>query len=342
MKNYANLPVSVPCPVCATESAVQLWQVSSRDAAQHYVLKEAAKERYNALVKSIESLWGGENCRVVRCGSCQFVFSDPYIAGNAGFYGLAYERSGYPKWKWEYQITLEALRHEKKSEAYLEIGAGDGAFVSKVVNELIPPERAFCTEFSEYGRNRIRELGIRCEAKDIRDIKAPEFQGHFDVVCMFQVLEHLADLDSLFKQLRWLTTKSAHMYIAVPNPDRIEYNELNGALWDMPPNHIGRYRKATFEAICARWGWEMLDHKIERSPIFDTAKSFVLYRFLKRAQDSSSWENKVMRISHAKLRKAVQLVGVAIHLLLSMPALARMASKHRGMSQWVHLRKQDC
>lgn len=339
MRAYANLPVEAGCPICNATSAQMLWEVSSKDAAQHYVLKEADEARFDKLVRSIESRWRKSSCRVVRCDSCDFVYSDPYVAGDGNFYGLAYQRTGYPKWKWEYQITHDVLKGVNPGFKYLEIGAGDGAFVSGIVPALTAAENAYCTEFSDYGRERIRGLGVRSEALDIRDVNPTEFQGCFDVVCMFQVLEHLDGLDHLFNHLRCLTSDSAHIFIAVPNPDRIEYNELHGAMWDMPPNHIGRYRKTTFEALCRRWGWELVEHKLEQNSFMATAKSFVLYRFLKNAQRANSLENRIMRIRHARMRKALQFAGVVLNIPGAMPGVAGMSEHHRGMSQWVHLRK---
>jgi SAM-dependent methyltransferase len=339
MKTYANGPVRAQCPICDSDAAQMLWDVSSKGAAQHYVLKEADEARFGNLVNAIESLWKKNEARVVRCGNCEFVYSDPYVAGDGNFYGLAYQRTGYPKWKWEYQVTLDALRNVKPGFQYLEIGAGDGAFVSRIVPEMTRAENAYCTEFSDFGRERIRGLGIRCESTDIRDANRPDLQGRFDVVCMFQVLEHLDGLDSLFSHLRWLTADDAHLFIAVPNPDRIEFNELHGAMLDMPPNHIGRYRRTTFDALCRRWGWEAVACKVEKGSFAAASKSFVLYRFLKNAQRRNSLENRIMRIRQPKVRKALQLAGVALNVPAALPALASMSEEHRGMSLWVHLRK---
>lgn len=339
MRSYANVPVRAQCPICDADAAAMLWRVSSKDAAQHYVLKEADETRFGNLVMAIESLWKKNEAQVVRCESCDFVHSDPYVAGDGEFYGLAYQRTGYPKWKWEYQVTLDAMRSVKPGFRYLEIGAGDGAFVSKVVPEMTRAGNAYCTEFSGYGRDRIRGLGIQCEAADIRDVNQADFQGRFDVVCMFQVLEHLDELDSLFRHLRWLTADDANLFIAVPNPDRIEYNELHGAMRDMPPNHIGRYRMTTFAALCERWGWELLASKVEPGSFAAAAKSFVLYRFLRNAQRSNSLENRIMRIRQPKVRKALQLAGVALNIPAAMLALLDMSEKNRGMSLWVQLRK---
>lgn len=339
MKFYEKIPTLALCPICNSDSANKLWEVSSHNAAQHFVLYEAQRDRHNSLVKAIEKLWQGAKCNVLRCSICDFVYSHPYIAGDAQFYGLAYQRTGYPKWKWEYQLTYDTLQDLAHGFTYLEIGAGNGAFVSRVVTDLTDADKAFCTEFSDYGRTTIQNLGIRCESTDIRNIAREEFRGNFEVVCLFQVLEHLDDLDALFEQLRWLTTDNANLFISVPNPDRIEYNELHGALLDMPPNHIGRFNKRTFEALSNRWGWKLVDHRVEQGSILTTARELCRYRFLRSAQRSNSLENRISCIKNARLRKISQIFAIAFHALISLPDLLMVNRNQKGSSQWVRLTK---
>jgi 2-polyprenyl-3-methyl-5-hydroxy-6-metoxy-1,4-benzoquinol methylase len=339
MKSYQNIAVQAYCPICNSDVAYKLWDVTSKKAAQHFVLHESERDRHNSLVHVIEELWQGSKCDVLRCSNCDFVYSNPFIAGDGRFYDLAYHRTQYPKWKWEYQITYDALQDVSRGFTYLEIGAGNGAFASTVVPSLTDSTKAFCTEFSDYGRGTIQNLGIECESIDICNINRQEFCGHFDVVCLFQVLEHLDNLDTLFRHLRWLTTDVASVFIAVPNPDRIAYNELHGALLDMPPNHIGRFSKKTFETLCNRWGWKIVEHRIEQSSIFASIKELCLYRFLKNAQQHNSVENRISCIKNSSLRKVSQVIVVAFHALISLPDLL-MAKKYRmGGSQWVRLRK---
>src|SRR5476651_1235013 len=109
MQKYQLIPKNIQCPVCFNGSAHSLWGVSSKEAAQHFVLKESNPERFLELVSHIEVLWGQNKCEVVQCDSCKFCYSNPYIAGDERFYTIAYVRSGYPSWKWEFQVTFEVL-----------------------------------------------------------------------------------------------------------------------------------------------------------------------------------------------------------------------------------------
>lgn len=341
MKQYQKIPRSIQCPVCFASSTQLLWVAKSEQAAQHFVLKEKDPERFLALVSHIEHLWGRNTCEIIQCGNCEFCFSHPYIAGDERFYTLAYERTGYPSWKWEFEMTFNLLIESKIPDCtLLEIGAGNGAFVKKILGVILPKENILCTEYSEYGKKEIEGLGIKCLSVDVRELHNESFQESFNVVCMFQVLEHLDRLSELFQQLNWLLKNGGSLFIAVPNPIKIEFNELNGALLDMPPNHVGRWNKKCFEEIGKLNGFYIKVHKIENSSFFSMATQFVLYRFYQRSQKKDSLENQIQKIKNRYLLRIMQVFGLVVNFFIAIPALTKINSQ-MGSSQWVHFIKDE-
>jgi len=339
MRKYQLTAVQRNCPVCFSGSAYILWTVSSRQAAQHFVLKEADKEKFLELAEHIKGLWGQDSCEVVLCDNCGFCYSNPYLAGDKLFYTLAHSRSNYPAWKWEYQKTYEVLAKSSKPQyRLLEIGAGDGAFAQRIAQDLISKENILCTEFSEYGRQRIQQRGIRCLSEDIRDLSGNNFEGQYDIICMFQVLEHMDQLDILFQKLNHLTRPGGRLFISVPNSKRIQFNELNGALVDMPPNHIGRWNKRCLEEIARRSGFQVVEHEVEKLNFITAAKAFLTYFFLQNAKRAGSLANRICAIKNPRLRKFMQACGAAFYSLKALPALSRI-TPDTGMSQWAHLIK---
>jgi len=341
MGSYKQDPRQLACPVCRAGNARILWKVDSRQAAQHFVLEERDRKRFLKLASHIEALWGGKTCEVAECESCGFCFSNPFIAGDKRFYELAYVRheGGYPEWKWEFQLTYEALKKSAgPGRRLLEIGAGSGAFVKTIARDILQKENILCTEFSEYGVRTIREAGVTCLSADIRDLSSPEFREGFDAVCMFQVLEHMDRPDDLFQKLNWLTKKGGSLFIATPNPGRIRFNELNGALLDMPPNHIGRWNGKCLEEIGRRSGFRVEDVKVERLSVKSVINEFIVYRFLRNSQRRDSLGNRIRRIKNRRLLTIMQVIGLAINSMTAIPAIARMDST-LGDSQWVHMVK---
>jgi SAM-dependent methyltransferase len=339
MRTYQQLPKKIKCPVCYAEDARILWVADSNQAAQHYVLKEKFPERFLELASHIKILWGGDTCEIVQCKNCEYCYSNPFIAGDERFYTLAYDRSSYPKWKWEFQVTLDVLKRNAGADTSLfEIGAGDGAFVKRVAENILPKGNILCTEFSEYGRLSIEEFGIKCISEDFRNLSSAELNESLDVVCMFQVLEHMDRLDVLFQKLNWLMKNGGRLFIAVPNAGRIEFNELNGALLDMPPNHVGRWNKKCFEILGKRNGFLIEDYQIEEAGFISLAKEFIFYRLLQHAQKSGSFENRLLKVKNRYLSRIMLMVCFAVNAAMAIPALAKKDSRQGG-SQWIYFVK---
>lgn len=333
-----NIQKSKNCPVCNSNDNVVLRVIENEVAAQHYVLKELDPVRFEALANHIKHLWGQQTCEMVHCASCGFVFSYPFVAGDAKFYELGYTRIGYPKWKWEFSVSYDAIvKMVRPDFRILELGAGDGSFIKSLANIKLPLSNILCTEFSDYGKKEIEKLGVKCLQTDVRSMNELEYKHSFDAICMFQILEHMDNLDELFSKLKWLMKDRASLFIAVPNDKRIAFNEKHQALFDMPPNHVGRWNKACFEIIGNRFGLTIKDYQLEQSGVFDSVKQFLTYRFLHKAQVTGSIENHLVVRGKSKYEKLAKMIGVALNVLPALPALPKLLNTNAslGDSQWV-------
>lgn len=349
VRSYELLPLQTTCPLCHEARGNLLYTVNSTQAAEHFLSRGQHEQRLRELRSSIEALWGGTQCHVVRCNACSFCHAQPYVSGDANFYRLAFEVPGrpYPVQRWEYQRTYETLDRMARSGRLsdfrlLEVGAGDGAFVKRVAPALIPTANLLCTEYSAYGRRVIQDYGVRCLSGDVRTIRSPDLVGSFDVICMFHVLEHMDDLDSLFDSLNVLTCDQANIFVSVPNPRRIEFNERHEILIDMPPNHIGRWSLCCLELIYKRHGWQLMAHAIEPTSVFGELRKLAASRYSLDQHSAGTVPNRVARVRSPFLRRALQ-VGTVI---LSPPGASRtlstirlLASTDLGGSLWVHLKK---
>jgi 2-polyprenyl-3-methyl-5-hydroxy-6-metoxy-1,4-benzoquinol methylase len=201
-------------------------------------------------------------------------------------------------------------------------------------------ENITTTEYSDYGRSRIESLGMKCLPQDVRELQ----EGTFDAICMFQVLEHLDGLDGLFEKLTASLNPGGSLFLAVPNDRRIEFNETNGALLDMPPNHIGRWNQMAFTKIAQRSGLQLRDHSVEplSAPAF--MAEFAHYRFLRRSQIDGTLECKLeylARTSKSRLvRNALRGSGTLIDLIAGIPAVLRINGQI-GDSQFAQLVKPE-
>jgi SAM-dependent methyltransferase len=334
-----SAPAAAGCPACGRGRARLVREVTSAEAAQHFVLAEAEPERHTALRRYVEGLWAGDRCRLLACDGCGLIRADPLVAGDAVFYALAYRRTRYPALKWEHRVTGRALEARSPgARSLLELGAGDGAFLRSVVPARFRPEEVLATEYSDYGRRAVEALGVRCLPLDARALPR-DLDGRFDVVCLFQVLEHLDGLDELFERIGRLARRRATLFVAVPSAARVALHEAHGALLDMPPNHLTRWTAGALEALGARHGWRLAEHRVEPEAYLPAARRLLEYRHLRAAQRPGSVPNRVRRLPPSAARRALDAAWLLATLPAALPALRALRRAGGGDSQWARLER---
>lgn len=324
------------CPVCGSGRSRPSFAVTASEAAQHFVLREGNPERHAALRRHLVNLWGAEECVVRRCDECDFGYADPYVAGDATFYNLAYERAVYPNDKWEFQRTLQDFEATQfKGLRVLEVGAGFGFFLDKVVDKYVPRSGITALEFGDAAIATLKAKGYEAHQVDIRQT---DLEPGFDAIFLFQVVEHMDGLDALFERIRELLTPHGGAYIAVPNPRRIDFNEENASLLNMPPNHIGRWSPTAFSCLAQRHGLRASATETEPFLLTQFVKHDIIYSYLRRAQISgtiANWSRAQRSGTAGKLLRA----GVAVvSAVARAPVWVRAYQEHDlGGSLWVKL-----
>jgi len=342
-----NANMDVACPVCISGDVRQTIRLTSAEAARNCLHPRREQARYETLRRHIAALWGRDHCYICRCGNCDFGFSDPYIAGDAFFYNTAYDRKAgeYPAQKWEYRVAKATIAAAiaagpRNDIRLLEIGAGNGAFLAQIAPSMIRPDGILCTEYSDHGAAEIRKLGIRVVQGDIRNTDTSSHEP-FDMVCMFQVLEHMDRIAELFAKLRATTSPHADLFIAVPNMRRNQFNEDNGAVLDMPPNHIGRWTPTSFEALSKREGWRIIQYLEEPTPALRSWQVFAAYRYARASQFDDRLSARIRGLRRGVVSRCLEVSAVAAFAIRWVPHLPKLLSPGMGETVFVHLRRQD-
>lgn len=352
MRRYELTPINARCPVCHGEDGRLLWSTDVASAVQHFVRQDLDGSRYEKLCAEIERLWGKRTCEVVRCESCAFVFAHPYVAGKEGFYGLFLHAPSYPQDRFEFGKTLDAINAGRdaagKSQeaggpppALLEVGAGDGAFTRRA-SRLFDSSNVLCTEYSEAGVQSIRSLGIECLMTDVRVLaqESGKNKHRFSAICLFQVLEHMDDLDSLWDAFGELAQPGADLFFSVPNDRWLEFQETRVGLLDMPPNHVGRWNRRAFDVIGARHGWRLVAHAVQPMSRRQLFKHVATGRFFHARQQPGSLTDRTTRISNRTLRRICSLPMLAAWHLWALPPAFSVALDGMGGAQWAHLKRE--
>jgi 2-polyprenyl-3-methyl-5-hydroxy-6-metoxy-1,4-benzoquinol methylase len=180
---------------------------------------------------------------ICECPETKFRFYSPaHLAGDSAFYEQLQAFTWYyMPWKWEHQTVKDAIR---KNEKVLEIGCGVGSFIKKCQEDGIDALGL------ELNQNAVREAvrnNVNVVGKDIADI-AGETPNSYDVVCSFQVMEHIPDVSKVIQASVDSLKPGGRLFISVPNNDSFlgldDFNELN-----LPPHHMGLWNRESLSNL---------------------------------------------------------------------------------------------
>ena len=312
------LKIDISCPVCGSLcSDPPLYNYSTAEAAAHFCPATRNAERYQRLTKAIDKLWQGSDCCILRCQECGFAFGHPFIGGDEEFYSILHEQKGYPSWRWDYEVAIEQVITKFSGGRILEIGAGVGIFLKS----LKPIWRRFAVEASELNRQDLEQAGIEV----FRDLPeaAQRDAGTFQVIVLFQVLEHISEFETVLAQCHQLLCPGGYIVITVPDGEAMIQQERLTGCPDMPPNHINKWtpeslsralRAAGFEtqpAICEPGSWRNLKNSLYLKVLSDAARPNTLAA-------------QVYRIQNKRIRTPfLSLLGIPA-LLHLFPSLAQL------------------
>lgn len=273
------------CPSCGASDAWGVRTVSVSESARYFVRPWAEPERYSQLEDCIRRLWGSEEARLISCGSCGLRSADPFVAGSPEFFSLVYAKQSqhpYPSWRWEYQFTRAVV--QSTAGSVLDIGAGDGGFQRQLIDAGVDPSRLYASEYNAEARQVLNNLGVTATGVDLRELPPADHA----VVCGHQVIQHLSDLDGVFRAFRSLTAESGLIALSVSNGDHKARQEAAGGLIDMPPNHISTWRYSAFVSAASRRGWKVIDYKEQTLSRIASAKALAVSKTHRARQSPKS------------------------------------------------------
>jgi len=194
----------------------------------------------------VEALFpsGLRSLEMLRCSACDLKWFTPAIDGDGNFY------ESLQRHDWYYQSEKPEFEHAARLISdfgvglkVLEVGCGQGAFFKYLAGR----HQYRGLEFNDKAMGLAKRKGLDVSKKSIQDeaVSASEF---YDVVCHFQVLEHVSDVRG-FMSACVKTLKPGGLLLTTVPADDSFVGVASGDWLNMPPHHLTRWTDKALVAI---------------------------------------------------------------------------------------------
>lgn len=246
------------CPAClgadlSVIERVDVGLLADRWRAQPGVATQFTPDQVLANVRTDV---GADVVDVLRCAQCGLERMVPMKTWKSAHYPVQEHGFGF-----DHLRAMSRLRGGRGS--LLELGCAEGNFLAEA-DKL--GYRSIGLDFAPASVAAARAAG-----RDVRDAgvdrltDAVRADAPFDVIAMFQIIEHLEMPDVTFNQLALVARAGTRLLVgcpsprrfgrAYPHPERVGRSEF----WDYPPQHTMRWTPIALRAFLVRHGWTVTD-----------------------------------------------------------------------------------
>ena len=229
------------CPLCRSQCSdtIETIDVKTLERLYHRMLGESIIGEFNE----------DQAIKFYHCRFCDLKFFDPPVTGSEGFY------EKLQKFDWYYLQDKEeyetALRYINNSHRVLEVGCGSGAFFKHIT-----PKSYLGLELSRKAKNTAEGHGVRI-ANETIETHAASHKRYYDVVCAFQVLEHVADVRSFLSASLECLKSGGLIILSVPSADSFVSLAPNNIL-NAPPHHVTWWPDKSLKFLASAFNLELI------------------------------------------------------------------------------------
>jgi len=194
-----------------------------------------------------------EKHHLVRCNKCTLTFSkiDPSTKELMAFYKDYPVRDQLsPVTAKRYDELLERFEPFRRNGRLIDIGCGAGLFLERAA------ARGWEVHGTEYGALAV----AACKARGVRILEGPLDPANypanfFDMVCSFEVMEHLAHPAEEFARMTTILRPGGLIYVTTPNFNCIGHR-LSGSEWNVVnyPEHLTYFTPRTLRRMARSQG----------------------------------------------------------------------------------------
>lgn len=214
----------------------------------------------------------------------------------------------YMKDKWEFQEALSQLNH---GDRVLEIGAGVGYFLAAARNRGV---EVAGVELNPSAASAAIAAGFTVYQEDLINL-SQRFGQIYDMVCSFQVLEHVTNPRFFLEGMLGLLRNGGKLVLSVPNDSvmRVIDPELQELL-NQPPHHMSHWTENVFCAL-----QEVLPIRlvhVKREPLQPYHVNWFVSSFGTRLRKAVGRHIGILLVNQFALRQIQKLLNLGLRRLI--------------------------
>ncbi|MEK7520326.1 MAG: class I SAM-dependent methyltransferase [Patescibacteria group bacterium] len=205
--------------------------IREREVPTDFIIKEYQKQ----LGVDVRRFFAGlDKVVLYRCEDSGYRFYHPFtVTGDSAFYETLQQHPWYyMDEKWEHRKALESIAN---GQTVLEVGCAQGEFLTGLRNKGIDGTGL---ELNGHAASVGRKKGLNIAEESVQD-HAQKNKEWYDVVCSFQVAEHIAAIGDFIRASLDALKPGGKFIISVPNNDSFVFTTRPDDLLNMPPHHVG-------------------------------------------------------------------------------------------------------
>ena len=242
------------CLLCKSTNIAVLERIRTSDIVRCY------NRFFHCSIQN--ELKGYKELQYCRCNDCDLRFYLPAITGSETFYeSLQVNGWYYQDDKPEYQSASTRITQTDK---VLEVGCGKGAFA-----RYVPTYNYTGLEFSGKAVHAAAAQGLHV-VQESAESHAIAHANHYDVVCSFQMLEHVSGVHSIIEAFVTALKPCGLLVICVPSIETF-IGMANNAVLNMPPHHVTHWTDEALRNISRIFPVELIE--LEHESVSDMHKS---------------------------------------------------------------------
>lgn len=284
------------CPLCGDVNLTLVDKLDVSIIKKHYLSTGLNVDYLFSNAKYLDCL---------KCDTCKLQFFSPIILGDSKYYSHLQREDWYflHEDKTEYEFSKKYVKSEMN---VLDVGSGRGVF-----SRYIDCGYYQGLDLSKKALELAKKDGINVIDETIQE-HAKKKTNFYDVVVLFQVLEHVSEIDSFVNNSLHCLKKGGKFIVAVPNNESFIKYSVNNFL-NMPPHHQLLWNEKSLASLGEKYNLKLKETfkekvtNVHREYFYDVLYRRLLLKYKGWAfhQVSNQWEAPVSSLAKSFIKMYV-------------------------------------